>query len=110
MIDEREFILIEEDELLEEDKVEDIPKDAEFNLETVEEETEQTEEPKGLDVLKEKGLISKDSVTGTLVEEKIDAYEKHKGSPATADEVNRLIDLFLFDPNNGLIVNDNVYR
>ena len=46
----------------------------------------------------------------TLVEEKIDAYEKHKGSPATADEVNRLIDLFLFDPNNGLIVNDNVYR
>ena len=33
MIDEREFILIEEDELLEEDKVEDIPKDAEFKAE-----------------------------------------------------------------------------
>jgi len=76
MIDEREFILIEEDELLEEDKVEDIPKDAEFILETVEEETEQTEEPKGLDVLKEKGLISKDSVTGTLIEEQIRGVSK----------------------------------
>ena len=76
MIDEREFILIEEDESLEEDKVEDIPKDAEFNLETVEEETEQTEEPKGLDVLKEKGLISKDSVTGTLIEEQIRGISK----------------------------------
>ena len=76
MIDEREFIFIEEDELLEEDKVEDIPKDAEFNLETVEEETEQTEEPKGLDVLKEKGLISKDSVTGTLIEEQIRGISK----------------------------------
>ena len=73
MIDEREFILIEEDESLEEDKVEDIPKDAEFNLETVEEETE---EPKGLDVLKEKGLISKDSVTGTLIEEQIRGISK----------------------------------
>ena len=76
MIDEREFILIEEDELLEEDKVEDIPKDAEFNLETVEEETEQTEKPKGIDVLKEKGFISKDSVTGTITEETIRTVSK----------------------------------
>ena len=73
MIDEREFILIEEDELLEEDKVEDIPKDAEFNLETVEEETE---EPIGLDALKEKGIISKDSVTGTFIEEQVRGISK----------------------------------
>ena len=46
----------------------------------------------------------------TLMESKIDAYEKHTGKPPSADEVNRLIDMFLFDPNEGLIVNDNVYR
>jgi len=46
----------------------------------------------------------------TLMESKIDAYEKHIGKPPSAEEVNRLIDMFLFDPNEGLIVNDNVYR
>jgi len=44
------------------------------------------------------------------MEDKIAAYEKHKGKPANAAEVNRLIDMYLFDPNTGLIVNDNVYR
>jgi len=73
MIDEREFILIEEDELLEEEKIEDVPKDNEFIVETTEEERE---EPKGLDVLKEKGIISKDSVTGTITEETVRSISK----------------------------------
>ena len=73
MTEERIFSLIEDDEILEEDKVEDVPKDNEFNLETIEEERE---EPKGLDVLKEKGLISKDSVTGTLIEEQVRGISK----------------------------------
>ena len=41
MAEERVFSIIEDDEILEEDKVEDIPKDAEFNLETIEEEREE---------------------------------------------------------------------
>jgi len=73
MIDEIEFILIEDDELLEEDKVEDVPKDNQFNSQTIEEERE---EPKGLDVLKEKGIISKDSVTGTITEETVRSISK----------------------------------
>ena len=56
MTEERIFSLIEDDEILEEDKVEDVPKDNEFNLETIEEERE---EPKGLDALKEKALFQK---------------------------------------------------
>ena len=73
MAEERVVSIIEDDEILEEDKVEDISKAAEFNLQTIEDERE---EPVGLDVLKEKGLISKDSVTGTLVEEKIRGISK----------------------------------
>ena len=46
----------------------------------------------------------------TLVEEKIDIYEKSVQRKITQEEQYRLIDLFLFDPNNGLIVNNNVYR
>jgi hypothetical protein len=73
MTEERIFSLIEDDEILEEDKIEDVPKDNEFNLETIEEERE---EPKGLDVLKEKGIVSKDSVTGTLIEEQVRGISK----------------------------------
>ena len=73
MIDEIEFILIEDDELLEEDKVEDVPKDNQFNSQTIEEERE---EPKGLDVLKEKGIISQDSVTGTITEDVVRGISK----------------------------------
>ena len=73
MTEERIFSLIEDDEILEEDKVEDVPKDNEFNLETIEEERE---EPKGLDALKEKGIISEDSITGTLIEEQVRGISK----------------------------------
>jgi hypothetical protein len=73
MTEERIFSLIEDDEILEKDKIEDVLKDNEFNLETIEEERE---EPKGLDVLKEKGIVSKDSVTGTLIEEQVRGISK----------------------------------
>ena len=73
MAEERVFSIIEDDEILEEDKVEDIPKDAEFNLETIEEERE---EPVGLDVLKEKGIISESSITGSPTEEMIRGISK----------------------------------
>jgi hypothetical protein len=73
MAEERVFSIIEDDEILEEDKVEDISKDAEFNLQTIEDERE---EPVGLDVLKEKGIISEDSVTGTLLEEQVRGISK----------------------------------
>ena len=74
MIDEREFILIDDDELLEDEKVEDVLKDNEFIVQGVEE--EEREEPKGLDALKEKGIISEDSVTGTLIEEQVRGISK----------------------------------
>ena len=73
MAEERVFSIIEDDEILEEDKVEDIPKDAEFNLETIEEERE---EPVGLDVLKEKGILSQDNVTGSIIEEQVRGISK----------------------------------
>ena len=73
MAEERVFSIIEDDEILEEDKVEDIPKDAEFNLETIEEERE---EPIGLDALKEKGIVSKDSITGTVTEDVVRGISK----------------------------------
>ena len=73
MAEERVFSIIEDDEILEEDKVEDIPKDAEFNLETIEEERE---EPVGLDALKEKGIVSKDSITGTITEDVVRGISK----------------------------------
>ena len=73
MAEERVFSIIEDDEILEEDKVEDIPKDSEFNLETIEEERE---EPIGLDALKEKGIVSKDSITGTVTEDVVRGISK----------------------------------
>jgi len=61
------FGVLDEEVLLEENKVEEVPKDKELNLQIVDE--EQTEEPSGLNVLKEKGIISQDNVTGTFTEE-----------------------------------------
>ena len=61
------FGVLDEEVLLEENKVEEVPKDEELNLKIVDE--EQTEEPSGLNALKEKGIISQDNVTGTFTEE-----------------------------------------
>ena len=50
-----------EEELLEEEIVEEVPKDKDVQLEEV-----SKEEPVGLNKLKEKGILSQDNVTGSL--------------------------------------------
>ena len=57
---------------LEEEKVDEVVKDKDLQLQ----ETTEVEEPAGLDVLKEKGIISQDSVTGTITEETIRGISK----------------------------------
>ena len=73
-----------EEELLEEEIVEDVPKDKDVQLEEVSE-----EEPTGLDKLKEKGILSQDNVTGTLTEETIRSiskiYDKTQGKEVEED-------------------------
>ena len=60
-----------EEELLEEEIVEDVPKDKDVQLEEVSE-----EEPIGLNKLKEKGVLSQENVTGTLTEETVRSISK----------------------------------
>ena len=83
MTEERTFTLIGEDETLEEDKVEDVVKDNEFNLETIEEETS------GTDELKERRLLSEDNVTGLFTEEAYRTiskiYDKTRGKEVEED-------------------------
>ncbi len=73
-----------EEELLEEEIVEDVPKDKDVQLEEVSE-----EEPIGLNKLKEKGILSQDNVTGTLTEETIRSiskiYDKTQGKEVEED-------------------------
>ena len=73
-----------EEELLEEEIVEDVPKDKDVQLEEVSE-----EEPIGLNKLKEKGVLSQDNVTGTLTEETIRSiskiYDKTQGKEVEED-------------------------
>ena len=60
-----------EEELLEEEIVQDVPKDKDVQLEEVSE-----EEPIGLNKLKEKGILSQDNVTGSLIEEQVRGISK----------------------------------
>ena len=60
-----------EEELLEEEIVEDVPKDKDVQLEETSE-----EEPIGLNTLKEKGILSQDNVTGSLTEETVRSISK----------------------------------
>ena len=60
-----------EEELLEEEIVEEVPKDKDVQLEEVSE-----EEPIGLNTLKEKGILSQDNVTGSLTEETVRSISK----------------------------------
>ena len=60
-----------EEELLEEEIVEEVPKDKDVQLEEVSE-----EEPIGLNTLKEKGILSQDNVTGSLTEETVRGISK----------------------------------
>nr|NKB46588.1 hypothetical protein [Legionellales bacterium] len=73
-----------EEELLEEEIVEEVPKDKDVQLEEVSE-----EEPVGLNKLKEKGILSQDNVTGTLTEETIRSiskiYDKTQGKEVEED-------------------------
>ena len=73
-----------EEELLEEEIVEEVPKDKDVQLEEVSE-----EEPIGLNTLKEKGILSQDNVTGTLTEETIRSiskiYDKTQGKEVEED-------------------------
>ena len=57
---------------LEEEQVDEVVKDKDLQLQ----ETTEVEEPVGLDALKEKGIISQDSVTGTITEEAIRGISK----------------------------------
>ena len=73
-----------EEELLEEEIVEEVPKDKDVQLEEV-----SKEEPVGLNKLKEKGILSQDNVTGTLTEETIRSiskiYDKTQGKEVEED-------------------------
>ena len=55
------YTLIEEDT---EEVVDEVIKDKDLQLQ----ETTEVEEPVGLDVLKEKGILSQDNVTGSIIE------------------------------------------
>ena len=61
-----------EEELLEEELLEEVPKDKDLQLQ----ETTEVEEPVGLDVLKEKGILSQDNVTGSIIEEQVRGISK----------------------------------
>ena len=57
---------------LEEEKIDEVVKDKDLQLQ----ETTEVEEPVGLDVLKEKGILSKESITGSPTEEMIRGISK----------------------------------
>ena len=57
---------------LEEEKIDEVVKDKDLQLQ----ETTEVEEPVGLDSLKEKGILSQDNVTGSLVEEQVRGISK----------------------------------
>ena len=63
------YTLIEEDT---EEVVDEVAKDKDLQLQ----ETTEVEEPVGLDVAKEKGILSQDNVTGTLIEEQVRGISK----------------------------------
>jgi len=67
------YTLIEdtEEELLEEEIVEEVPKDKDVQLEETSE-----EDPVNLNILQEKGIISKDNITGTITEEAVRTASK----------------------------------
>ena len=65
------YTLIEED-TLEEEKVDEVIKDKDLQLQ----ETTEEEQPIGLDSLKEKGILSQDNVTGTITEETVRTVSK----------------------------------
>jgi len=46
----------------------------------------------------------------TIVKSKTDAFYKETGREMTHDEYQKFIDIFMFDPQNGLINNNNIYR
>ena len=63
------YTLIEEDT---EEVVDEVIKDKDLQLQ----ETTEVEEPVGLDVLKEKGILSQDNVTGSIIEEQVRGISK----------------------------------
>ena len=63
------YTLIEEDT---EEVVDEVIKDKDLELQ----ETTEVEEPIGLDVLKEKGILSQDNVTGSIIEEQVRGISK----------------------------------
>ena len=63
------YTLIEDTE---EEKIDEVVKDKDLQLQ----ETTEVEEPIGLDILKEKGILSQDNVTGSLIEEQVRGISK----------------------------------
>ena len=55
-----------------EEVVDEVVKDKDLQLQ----ETTEVEEPIGLDVLKEKGILSQDNVTGSIIEEQVRGISK----------------------------------